>query len=86
MSVSMIIVTNENALAVTFPSKQGREGCREDQEPKLQDPPRHPGTEVLALPDDRRRPVVVGVVGPVRVELELTVVVPPVEVGHVRPG
>lgn len=46
----------------------------------------HQGTKFLALPDDRRRPVVVRVAGPERVEAEPTAAAPPAEEQNVRPG
>ena len=62
-----------------------RAGRRKDQGPKPHGPPGHPGTEFLALPDNWRRPVRIRIVGPVGVQLELTVAIVAVEVRHVRP-
>lgn len=57
--------------------------CREDQGPKPQGPPGHPGTE-LALPNRRRRPPSEGIAVPVRMKLETAA--PSVEVRNARPS
>jgi hypothetical protein len=48
-------------------SQVNRAEGREDQGQKPQGPPGHPGTEILALPDDRRRPQASGTAGRARV-------------------
>jgi hypothetical protein len=65
-----------------------RAGRREDQGPKSQGPPGHQGTEVLALPDDRRRRVDAHFAGPAHRERNLTtfIVVPPGEGRNERRG
>jgi len=61
-------------------------GRPEDQGPKPQGPSGHLGTKCLALPDDRRRPPVIGDVGAERVQAELAIrVIPAEDERNVRP-
>jgi len=58
-----------------------------DQSPRIQNPSGHQGTKVpvSALPDRRRSIARTAANSPDGAQLQLTIVVPPVEVRHVRP-
>lgn len=80
---SLKIIPKEKARS-TF-SKSIGQGAERTKGQKPQGPLGHQGTEVLALPDDRRRPEAVGVASPVGAQLQLTVADPTVKGRHVRP-
>ncbi len=80
-----MLVSNEKALK-TFSSFEDR-WRPERPRIEIQSPPGHQGTKVpvSALPDRRRRTVVIPVISPAAAQPQLAAVVPPAEARNVRP-